>query len=193
MSEAAQGMGIGKWLVSFASAVSEQDISTVESLFAPTCLWRDVLSFGWTIATHEGQSGVKAFVSNVGQVAVTDLQIESGEQDAEGFFQFSIPAGRVRGHVRLAGEQCVTLLTVLDKIAGHPEAIHGHRPLGLTDSNDGRLWRDKLDHERASIGVTEQPYVLIVGAGQGGLALGARLRALGVPTVALSLQVAHPA
>ena len=35
----------------------------------------------------------------------------------------------------------------------------------------------------AELGVTTQPYVVIVGGGQGGIALGARLRRLNVPTL----------
>jgi putative flavoprotein involved in K+ transport len=36
---------------------------------------------------------------------------------------------------------------------------------------------------RNTLGVQEQPYVLIIGGGQGGIALGARLRRLSVPTI----------
>ena len=37
--------------------------------------------------------------------------------------------------------------------------------------------------QEARLGVTEQPYCLIVGGGQGGIALGARMKRLGVPTI----------
>ena len=33
------------------------------------------------------------------------------------------------------------------------------------------------------MGYTKQPYTVIIGGGQGGIALGARLRQLGVPTI----------
>ena len=47
----------------------------------------------------------------------------------------------------------------------------------------GRHGSSCAQEEKATLGYSEQPYVLIVGGGQGGIALGARLRRLGVPTI----------
>jgi putative flavoprotein involved in K+ transport len=44
-------------------------------------------------------------------------------------------------------------------------------------------WRTERDRQKAELGVTQQPYCVIVGAGQAGLGLGARLKQLGVPTL----------
>ena len=44
-------------------------------------------------------------------------------------------------------------------------------------------WGERKAREEAELGATTQPYCLIVGGGQGGVALGARLRRLGVPTI----------
>ena len=41
----------------------------------------------------------------------------------------------------------------------------------------------RAEREAEELGYTRQPYVVIVGGGQGGIALGARLRQLGVPTI----------
>ena len=43
--------------------------------------------------------------------------------------------------------------------------------------------RRSVQDEEASLGYTTQPYALVVGGGQGGIALGARLRQLGVPAI----------
>jgi putative flavoprotein involved in K+ transport len=43
-------------------------------------------------------------------------------------------------------------------------------------------WKEEREAKRRN-SVTAQPYVLIIGGGQGGIALGARLRQLGVPTI----------
>jgi len=57
------------------------------------------------------------------------------------------------------------------------DAVHGH---GLADK---RNWLEKRRDEEAALGITEQPYCLVIGGGQGGLGLGARLKRLGVPTL----------
>ena len=48
---------------------------------------------------------------------------------------------------------------------------------------DRKTWLEQRQQEEATLGLTEQPYVVIVGGGQGGIALGARLRRLGVPAI----------
>ena len=44
-------------------------------------------------------------------------------------------------------------------------------------------WHERRGREEAELGYATQPYVVIVGGGQGGIGLGARLRRLGVPTI----------
>jgi putative flavoprotein involved in K+ transport len=46
-------------------------------------------------------------------------------------------------------------------------------------------WAERKAREEAELGISRQPYCLIVGGGQGGVALGARLKRLGVPTIIL--------
>ena len=49
---------------------------------------------------------------------------------------------------------------------------------------DTRSWAEKrADEEAASWATPTQPYVVVIGGGQGGIALGARLRQLGVPAI----------
>jgi len=55
-------------------------------------------------------------------------------------------------------------------------AVHGSDP-------DPRSWAEKKAQEDATLGSTVQPYILVIGGGQGGIALGARLRQLGVPAI----------
>jgi putative flavoprotein involved in K+ transport len=52
-------------------------------------------------------------------------------------------------------------------------------------SRNARTWLEERADEQAALGVTRQPYCVIVGGGQGGIALGARLKTLGVPTIIL--------
>ena len=48
---------------------------------------------------------------------------------------------------------------------------------------DRETWLEARKREAEELGYTTQPEVVIVGGGQGGIALGARLRQLGVPTI----------
>ncbi|MDG2378601.1 MAG: NAD(P)/FAD-dependent oxidoreductase, partial [Tateyamaria sp.] len=59
------------------------------------------------------------------------------------------------------------------------------RPLGAKHgAGKGRMtWTEEREKEQSELGYATQPYTVIVGGGQGGIALGARLRQLGVPTI----------
>ncbi len=61
------------------------------------------------------------------------------------------------------------------------------RPKGTEHgANRDRLtWLERRQQESEELGSTTQPYVLVVGGGQGGIALGARLRQLGVPAIVI--------
>ena len=50
-------------------------------------------------------------------------------------------------------------------------------------SATGSTWAESRVREATELGYTVQPEVLIIGGGQGGIALGARLRQLGVPAI----------
>jgi putative flavoprotein involved in K+ transport len=59
-----------------------------------------------------------------------------------------------------------------------PGAIHGAR-------KDRVTWKEEREADLNEMGRTRQPYVVVIGGGQGGIALGARLRQLGVPHVVI--------
>ena len=52
-------------------------------------------------------------------------------------------------------------------------------------NKDRTTWKERQQAEAESLGSTTQPYVLVIGGGQGGIALGARLRQLGVPSLVI--------
>ena len=71
------------------------------------------------------------------------------------------------------------------ELKGYEEKAGFTRPLGAKHGvNPGaKTWKEMRDEETAKLGFETQPYVVIIGGGQGGLALGARLRQLSVPTI----------
>jgi putative flavoprotein involved in K+ transport len=89
------------------------------------------------------------------------------------------------GLVRFKGDLIWTLLTTMSELKGYEEKAGFTRPLGAKHGHGkGRkTWREERDDEIAELGHSRQPYVVVIGGGQGGIALGARLKQLGVPTI----------
>ncbi|HEU0258558.1 MAG TPA: NAD(P)/FAD-dependent oxidoreductase [Burkholderiales bacterium] len=135
-------------------------------MFEPEGFWRDLVSFTWNIRTCEGRGEIKAMLAaRLGDVRPRNFQAKSAE-----WFSFETALGRGVGHLRLREDRCWTLLTTLQELKGHEEK-----------AGPNRL---KLPVPRAQgLGIAEQPYVLIIGGGQGGIALAARLKRLGVPAL----------
>ena len=70
-------------------------------------------------------------------------------------------------------------------LIGLRRAVRFARPLGTTPrpTETDRTGQKSCAAEQAALGVSAQPYCLIIGGGQGGIMLGARLKQLGVPTI----------
>jgi putative flavoprotein involved in K+ transport len=73
----------------------------------------------------------------------------------------------------------------MTELKGHEEKKGPTRALGTEHGvvRDRKNWLEKKQQEAAELGYSTQPYCVIIGGGQGGIALGARLRRLGVPTI----------
>ncbi|MBF9149646.1 flavin-containing monooxygenase [Novosphingobium jiangmenense] len=170
------------WLASLDAALLAGDGDAVANLFNPAGLWRDFLAFDWTLATYEGSADIAAFVAaRAAAVMPRNWTTEAASGASEGFIAFETATGPCKGYVRLADGKAVSLFTMLADIAGHEFPVGKRRTSGVVEDPDGRNWQDLLADERAAMGTAEQPYVLVVGAGQAGLAIGAALRLLGVP------------
>ena len=115
--------------------------------------------------------------------------VNSADGVTDSWFTFETAVGRGKGHVRLKEGKCWTLFTTLQELRGHEEQndAHGTRPKGVAHgTQEGRLtWLEQKQHDEATLGhdPENQPYVLIVGGGQGAIALAARLKQLSVPTI----------
>ena len=105
----------------------------------------------------------------------------------EAWIAFETATGRARGHLRLKDDQAWTLLTTLYELKGFEESKGTQRPRGAEHGADPNResWTEKRLREAKELGYETQPYSLIIGGGQGGIALGARLRQLGVPTIVI--------
>jgi putative flavoprotein involved in K+ transport len=178
------------WLGRFESALATGDAALLKSLFRDDCHWRDVLAFTWRIRTASGlEEVVRALRGHVASAFRTDPErtaprhaIRAGVKAVEAIFRFDMPHASGNGVVRLFPEdgKAWTLLTALDDLKGHEEHTGPRRPKGFSYSRDfaGPNWLDLRNSSREY--KDRDPTVLIVGGGQAGLSIAARLRARNV-------------
>jgi len=179
----------GAWLAAFAGALARGDIAGTLALFAEDCYWRDFVSFTWNIKTLEGKPAIAAMLeARLADTAPGDWAVgkvtRNGTQ-TEAWFTFQTKVGRGEGIVRLEGGVCRSILTTLQGLDGHEEAIGARRAMGVAHGADRsrETWAERRAAEEAALGAGVEPYCLIIGGGQGGIMLGARLKALGVPAI----------
>ena len=184
--------GVTTWLSAFGDALAAGDAAAATALFTEDCFWRDLVAFTWNIKTLEGRAAISAMLdATLPWVQPGGWAITGGEEPAsaggvtEAWIDFETAAGRGRGHLRLRDGLCWTLLTTLDELKGHEEHRGPSRPKGVEHRADPArtTWLEDREQEASGLGFAEQPYVLIVGGGQAGIGLGARLRQLRVPTI----------
>ncbi len=182
------------WLADFESALVDWDIPRAVAKFATDSFWRDLVAFTWNIKTLEGPDRIYEMLASrlhdTEPSGFRTRETPTEEFDGESvitsaFIEFETATGRGHGHLRLRDDQAWTLLTTLQELKGHEERKGANRPLGAVHGSDpdARSWAEKRMDEELTLGYSEEPYILVVGGGQGGIALGARLRQLGVPAI----------
>ncbi|MDT7742860.1 MAG: putative flavoprotein involved in transport, partial [Actinomycetota bacterium] len=186
------GARVEQWVSSFQEALSARDVERVVSLFAAECYWRDLVSFTWNLKTVEGTDEVADLLRTVlDRVDPTGFAVTGEASSADGvdeaWLTFETAVGRGTGHVRLVDGKAWTLLTSLDELKGHEENLGDRRPLGTEHgaNPDRETWTEAREREAEELGYSRQPEVVVIGGGQGGIALGARLRQLGVETIVI--------
>lgn len=190
MQDKAAAEELQEFLTSFGAALEARDIDRVLDHFADDSYWRDFVSFTWNMITLEGKPAIREMLeTRLEDVQPSDWTIDESVQPrsdgglTEGFLRFSTDVAHGYGYIRVRDGKIWTLLTTMQDLKGFEEPGSLSRPFGLVqDEQIGEpTWTDRRDAEQAEIGVTRQPYVLIVGGGHSGIILGARLRQLGVP------------
>jgi putative flavoprotein involved in K+ transport len=180
------------WLSQLEQALSDGDAAAGAALFADDGYWRDLVAFTWTIRTVQGREAIAAMLrATLASTRPSAWTLEGPASESNGvveaWFRFDTLLGRGRGIVRLRDGRAWTLLTTLQELKGFEEPAGLRRPAGVVHRaiRDRRTWSDERADEAASLGLTRQPYCLIVGGGQGGIGLAARLKRLGVPTLVI--------
>jgi putative flavoprotein involved in K+ transport len=179
-----------RWLDQFGQSLAGDKPDAVVALFTTDCYWRDLVSFTWNICTQDGHKAVRDMLTaRQAETQASNFQLEGVATEADGvtdaWFTFDTHVSRGRGHLRLKDGQAWTLLTTMVELKGFEEKKGASRIMGAEHgAQQGRKsWLERRHEEESRLGYDEQPYVVIVGGGQGGIMLGARLRRLGVPTI----------
>jgi cation diffusion facilitator CzcD-associated flavoprotein CzcO len=182
------------WLALFAKSISSGDIDSTLDLFIETCYWRDLLAFTWNFRTLDGPTRIKNMLKERLGVTKPDgfsIKVDhlNGVQNVapdllwvQSSFLFETEIGHCSGIVRLvplpSGTwKCHCLFTNLEDLKGFPEKLGHHRdPL----PNHGK-WLSARQEELEF--KDHDPPVVIIGGGQSGLTVAARLKCLGVQSV----------
>ncbi|TDD50952.1 NAD(P)-binding domain-containing protein [Saccharopolyspora elongata] len=183
---------VDAWLNRFESALAAGDARQAAEMFAADSYWRDLVSLTWNIKTVEGREGIAHMLESClahtapAGFRTTEAPVESAGV-IEAWIEFETAGGRGKGHLRLTDEGGWTLLTSLRELKGFEEPQRERRPKGAHHGTirGRRSWAEERDRETTELGHEQQPYVVVIGGGQGGIALGARLRQLGVPALVL--------
>ena len=175
-----------RWLADFGAALAAGQAHQADA----DCYWRDLIAFTWNIRTQEGPAAIaEMLTARLADTAPTNFALEGEATEADGvvdaWFTFETRVARGRGHLRLKGDKAWTFLTTMTELKGFEEAHGETRPKGVEHGpHRGRkTWKENREEEARTLGYTQQPYVVIVGGGQAGIILGARLRKLGVPAI----------
>lgn len=178
------------WLADFDRALQAGDVDGALELFDEECYWRDFVSFTWNLKTMEGKDQIRRMLA----ARLTDVrpagwrlsEDAAGDSAAtEAWVNFETSVARGWAHLRLRNGKCWTLLTTMQELKGFEEKKGPNREKGVAHeiTKGRRSWLELKQEREARLGYDEQPYCVIVGGGQGGIGLAARLRRLGVPTI----------
>ena len=190
------------WLAQFEDALARPDDGLLETLFHPDSYWRDVLALSWNIQTINGADAIlkelsaappaprQAALRSIPTARAPRKVMRAGTNAIEAIFRFETAVGRGSGIIRLIPDaddgnrlKAWTLLTALGELKGFEEQLGVQRPRGNAYSRDfrGPNW---LDLRKASAAYADRdPAVLVIGGGQSGLCIAARLKQLQVDTL----------
>jgi putative flavoprotein involved in K+ transport len=181
-----------EWLSQFGGALARNEPAAAAALFHRESYWRDLVAFTWNIKTLEGPGEIQAMLeATLAHVRPSGWQVVGEGTDEHGmlagWFTFETAAARGKGYVRIREGKCWTLLTTITELKGFEEKRGATRPLGVQHGSykNRKTWREEKEQEDAELGYTRQPYCVIIGGGQGGIALAARLKRLDVPAIVI--------
>jgi putative flavoprotein involved in K+ transport len=188
---------VRQWLAEFEDALRAGDRAELEALFVENSHWRDLFAFTWNLTPSNSRAAIVArLLEEQPRVQARAFKIAEGRKPPrrvkrtgveviEAIFQFQTAVSRCAGVLRLpTGEpnKAWVMSTSLRELKGHEEPVDGKRPDGASARIfGGEAWGQRRAREQRY--EDREPAVLIVGGGQNGIVLSARLRMLGVDSL----------
>ena len=205
MDSQAVSSAAAEWVRCLDEAMRSGQPAAVAGLLHPDAYWRDVLALTWDLHTYYGAEQIAAALGRALEQArpcrllldramAPRLVSRAGREVAEVVFTFETDHGPGRGVASLDAAaplgqvRAWTVLTELDRLAGFGDMSSAAsspsaptaRDFGAPNWRDARLAEARYDDR--------DPAVLVVGAGQAGLAIAARLRRMGVDALIVDRQ-----
>ncbi|PFH45534.1 hypothetical protein AMATHDRAFT_71621 [Amanita thiersii Skay4041] len=181
---------VADWLSALSNALESNDLGSLSGLFLEDSWWRDMLALTWDFRTFRGTPAIIQFLQD--RIPSTHprawkprqeyLELQCLADDLawiSAFFDFETDVGIASGIVRLVptanGDwKAHVVYTNLENLKGFPEKLG---PLRNPLPNHGS-WAE--ERKREAEFVDTDPAVLIIGGGQSGLDVAARLKCLDI-------------
>ncbi|RAK86774.1 flavin-binding monooxygenase [Aspergillus costaricaensis CBS 115574] len=176
------------WLASLSKSLSTGHPDAIQAHFLEKeSWWRDFVSFSWDIACHNGSQAISSYLAS-STSGFSDPKLDQpgalqphladlgGMRFIQAGFGFTTKAGKGRGVLRLANVgpeewKAWTVFTVLERLNGQDE-LEAERAKAAEVQSSGSGPQSTTEDSDLQ--------VLVVGAGQSGLALAAHLQNLGL-------------
>ena len=192
---------VDNWLQSFNEAISQQknkdeSIKILSNLFFEDSHWRDILALTWKIQTVSGKLKViENLYNKIINVSAKSFEIDqqrtlprevirAGKNVIEVILKFKTKFGNCEGVVRLFEDQerkgyfkAWSLLTALSDLSSSDKKNIEQYQNVL----EGPNWLDKRNEDRLYKNM--EPEVIVVGSGQAGLSIAARLKQQNIDTL----------
>lgn len=188
-----------RWLSAFEGSISTKDPKAVVNHIHEDGWWRDHLGITWDFRTLRGHNAIIKFLEpTLGKANLHNFKIReqgkfapNAQSPIEGLdwielmFSFENEVGSGKGMARLVvlpnGQPKAHMVyTALQDLTDHKEAAWWNRPHGGNNSLKGGAvegnWYERRQRKKEFL--DEEPQVLLIGAGQSGLNLAARLQTM---------------
>ena len=192
---------VDNWLQSFNEAISQQknideSKKILSNLFFEDSHWRDILALTWKIQTVSGKSNViENLLNKIMEVSAKSFQIDqrrtpprevirAGENVIEVILRFKTKFGNCESVVRLCEDQerkgnfkAWSILTALSDLnSSNKKNLEQYQNI-----LEGPNWLDKRNEDR--LYKNREPEVIVIGSGQAGLSIAARLKQQNIDTL----------